>query len=200
MNKLLAFLTAVALCAAQSPPLHAQTVVAPVAAAAGSAYVGKKVVGACLSHPVLCAATAVVGTAYAYKATQNVRRLDAETPACSEGYIPLYRAVGSIEHAEIAVIQRYVIVPGGMTVKEFFFDLTNAQWLAAFNQRYESSPTKEIFIVTSKVCATTLALGEKFSDSNRSAIAFPVDALKLVNLDASRTGGIQTIWTTGAAK
>jgi hypothetical protein len=74
---------------------------------------------------------------------------------------------------------------GGLEKKEFFLGVANAQWLAAFNQRYETSATKEIFIVTSKVCAVTVALGVHFSDSNRPAIAFDSAARKLVNLDQS---------------
>lgn len=57
-----------------------------------------------------------------------------------------------------------------------------------------------MFIVTSKVCASAFALGEQFTDANHPAVAFDAAALKLVNLDTARTGGIQTIWTTGAMK
>jgi len=182
-----------------SPSATAQTP-APVIAAVGGAYVVKKEIGACIRHPVLCTATVIAGAGAVYATKQQIKKLDAETPACSEGYVSLYRAVGALEHAEIAAIQRYVIVPGGMTRKEFFLDIANAQWLATFNQRYESSSTKEVFIVTSKVCAATLALAEKFTDVNRQAVAFDAAALKFVNLDASRSGGIQTVWTTGAVK
>jgi hypothetical protein len=173
---------------------------APAIAAAGGAYVVKKEIGACVRHPVLCTATVIAGAGAVYATKQRIKKLDAETPACSDGYVSLYRAVGTFEHAEIATIQRYVLVPGGIEKKEFFLDIANAQWLAAFNRRYETSPTKEIFIVTSKVCTSTFALGEKFADANRPATAFDAVALKYVNLDAARTGGIQTVWTTGAAK
>jgi L-alanine-DL-glutamate epimerase-like enolase superfamily enzyme len=64
----------------------------------------------------------------------------------------------------------------------------------------EATPTKEVFIVTSKVCPTTIAMGENFTDANKRAIAFDAAALKFVNLDASRSGGITTVWTTGPVK
>jgi hypothetical protein len=140
------------------------------------------------------------GAAYVSKVAKDTRALGDQTPACGEGYVSLYRAVGTIEHVEIGAIQRYMLVPGGLTRKDFFFDLSNAQWIAEFNRRLEATPTKEVFIVTSKVCPTTIAMGENFTDANKPAIAFDAAALKFVNLDASRSGGITTVWTTGPVK
>jgi hypothetical protein len=141
-----------------------------------------------------------VGAAYIHKATQNTRKLDAETPECSEGYVALYRAVGSIERAEISAIQRYVIIPTGISEKQFMLTLEDAKFIATFNQRSDPGSAKGAFIVTSRVCAATLAMANRFSDVGHPVASFSSESLKFVNLDASRTGGIQEVWSSGAAQ
>lgn len=184
--------------------VRAQTVAVPIgasaAAAAGGAYAGKKVVGACLRHPFLCAATVAVGATYVGKARQAAQKLDAQTPPCDGEYVPVYRAVGKIERLEIAAIQRYVILPTGIGAKQFMLRFEDAKWIVGFNQQYETTPSKEMFIVTSRVCAETLAMADRFTDAGRAVVSFGQQALQMVNLDASRSGGIQEIWASGAAK
>jgi hypothetical protein len=200
MSRILSLFLVAALSTMHVVPASAQTVAAPAAVAVGTAYVAKKAVGTCLRHPVLCAATAAVGAGYVYKAAQSTRKLDAETPECREGYVPLYRAVGRIERLEIAAIQRYVVLPTGIGAKQFMLSLEDAKFIATFNQRYETTAAKEMFIVTSRICAATLSLADRFSDAGRPVASFTPAALKFVNLDASRTGGIQEVWASGALK
>lgn len=181
----------------------AQAVTLPMggsAAIAGGAYAGKKAVGACIRHPFLCAATVAVGTAYVGKVARETRKLDAQTPACDGDYVPLYRAVGKIERLEIAAIQRYVILPTGIGAKQFMLRFEDAKWIVGFNQQYETTPTKEMFIVTSRVCTATLAIADRFTDAGRAVVSFGQEGLQMVNLDASRSGGIQEIWASGAVK
>jgi hypothetical protein len=203
MRKLLCVLVATAFWAVQVTPVLAQAAPMPLeapAAAIGGAYVVKKTTGACLRHPLLCAAAVVAGAGYLHHVEKTVRELDAETPACNGGYASLYRAVGGLERAEIAAIQRYVILPTGIGVKQFMLSFDDAKFIASFNQKFETSPTKKMFIVTSKVCASTLAMAERFSDVGHVVVSFTRDALKMVNLDASRTGGIQEMWASGASE
>lgn len=185
-------------------PARAQTVAlptgAPAAIVAGGAYAGKKALGACVRHPVLCVATAAVAGAYVGKAHQAEEKLSARTPPCDGDYVPLYRAVGKIERVEIATIQRYVILPTGIGAKQFMLRFEDAKWIVGFNQQYETTATKEMFIVTSRVCAATLALADRFTDAGRAVVSFGQEGLQMVNLDASRSGGIQEIWASGAAK
>jgi hypothetical protein len=183
--------------------VRAQTAVplaASEAAVVGGAYVGKKVIGACIRHPFLCAATVTVGAAYVSKVAHETQKLNAQTPPCNGDYVPLYRAVGKIERMEIAAIQRYVILPTGIGAKQFMLRLEDAKWIVGFNQQYETTPTKEMFIVTSSACAATLAMADKFTDAGRAVVSFGQEALQMVNLDDSRSGGIQEIWASGAVK
>jgi len=63
-----------------------------------------------------------------------------------------------------------------------------------------TTSTKEMFIVTSRVCAATLAMAYRFPDAGHQVVSFNQGTLHRVNLDASRTGGIQEIWTSGALR
>jgi hypothetical protein len=152
------------------------------------------------THPFLCAATVAVGVVYAKNTARETQKLDAQTPPCDGGYVALYRAVGGIERTEIAVIQRYVILPTGIGAKQFMLSFEDAKWMATFNQPYETTTTKEMLIVTSRVCAATLAMSYQFSDVGHQVVSFNQESLHMVNLDASRTGGIQEMWTSGALR
>ncbi|WP_354264804.1 hypothetical protein [Bradyrhizobium sp. GM2.2] len=129
-----------------------------------------------------------MGTAYAGKVARETRKLDALNPACDGDYVPLYRAVGKTERLEIAAIHRYVILSTGIGAKQFMLKFEDAKWIVGFNQQYETTPTKEMFIVTSRVCAATLAMADRFTDAGRAVVSFGQEGLQMVNLDASRTG------------
>lgn len=53
---------------------------------------------------------------------------------------------------------------------------------------------------TSSVCAATLCIADRFAYVGRPVASFTPAALKFVNLDPSRTGGIQEVWASGALK
>jgi hypothetical protein len=141
-----------------------------------------------------------LGAAYVSKVAHETQKLDAQTPPCNGDYVPLYRVVGKIERMEIAAIQRYLILPTGIGAKQFMLRLEDAKWIVGVSQQYETTPTKEMFIVTSRACAATLAMAGKFTDAGRAVVSFGQEALQMVNLDASRSGGIQEIWASGAVK
>ncbi|MBL8342739.1 MAG: RHS repeat protein [Rubrivivax sp.] len=111
---------------------------------------------------------------------------------CPEGYSSIYRVVGAVEYAVIQASNAYSLQSGGYEQKLFWLNAGDADWFAANellidpDKKYESR-----FIVTSRVCNSTLRKGHPGSDVGHPFVAFGPDLLPRVNVDADLMGGIQ---------
>ncbi len=113
---------------------------------------------------------------------------------CTEGYQNIYRVVGPNEYKNISTLNAYQINPLGFTEKQFWLTTSDAYWFA--NAELIMDPSKAIktrYLVTSRVCKSTLAQGTFLSDVGHPFVSFDGIGILQVNADARATGGIQTI-------
>jgi len=101
-------------------------------------------------------------------------------------YSPIFRAVGPRELAQIQATQQFGPSPSGFGEKQFWLNLSDAQWFAERTVSLGWEPNSTI--VTTSVSARTLSFGKQFSDAGHPAISFPSWALSAVNHDAKATG------------
>jgi RHS repeat-associated protein len=109
--------------------------------------------------------------------------------------IPLFRAVGSVEFAQIQATGQYAPSPNAFGQKQFWTNLSDAQWYANAVVAKGWDPTSTI--VQSSVTQQTFSMGTLFSDAGHPAVSFPDFALPAVNADAARSGGIIVVQTCG---
>ena len=122
---------------------------------------------------------------------------------CKEDWIQIYRVVGPNEYASIQASKQYSIYgnQSGWGQKQFWFSLADAYWFAKSEAKMTPSRGKITrYIVTSKICLSTVKLGSQFTDVGHKAISFDAVGLTQVNKDAKQTGGISTLATIPASE
>ncbi|HVX91002.1 MAG TPA: RHS repeat-associated core domain-containing protein [Candidatus Paceibacterota bacterium] len=113
---------------------------------------------------------------------------------CVGGYVRLYRVVGEAEYRSISSTQQYSILPTGFSQKQFWFRMGDAKWFAEVEVKMDpTAGSKPRYIISSKICNSTLRQGASFSDVGHQAISFDNSGLPYVNRDASVTGGIRNV-------
>jgi hypothetical protein len=122
--------------------------------------------------------------------------LSGSTPQAN---IPIYRAVGSAELAQIQSTQHYAPAPSGFGEKRFRLDFSSAQTYG--NMAIARGWDPALTIVQSFVGRPTFSAGVPMQLDGMPAISFPIVALPAVNSDAARSGGIRVVQTcTGTAQ
>jgi RHS repeat-associated protein len=122
--------------------------------------------------------------------------LSGSTPQAN---IPIYRAVGSAELAQIQSTQQYAPAPSGFGEKQFWLNLSSAQTYG--NMAIARGWDPALTIVQSFVGRPTFSAGMPMQLDGMPAISFPIIALPAVNSDAARSGGIRVVQTcTGTAQ
>jgi hypothetical protein len=174
-------------------PANSQTagVLPAPAVGLGGALLGKKILKTCAKHAITCSMAAVGGAVIVGGKLIEKKRTQVDEPeGCRGSYIDLYRVVGQKEHDSTVRKQEYYLQGGGlaMTQKQFWFSIQDANWFIQ-----SETFTKGSYVLTSKACDKTVAMGERFADAGHPAVSFKKTALKKLSHDARKTGGIVSL-------
>jgi RHS repeat-associated protein len=112
--------------------------------------------------------------------------LSGDTPQRQEHLLPIYRAVGPSEMAQISATGQFTLPPNGSEMKQFWTNIADAQWYAntAVSKGWDADTT----IVQTAISPETASNADGTPVDGRAALTFYAGGLAAVNSDARKTG------------